>query len=224
MWIYIVEDDGEIRELEQYALERSGFRVAGFDRAAPFYAAMEQEMPDLVLLDIMLPGEDGLSVLRRLRDNAATRELPVILVTAKGSEMDTVRGLDLGADDYISKPFGIMELISRVRARLRSIPAVQRDLRFGGITLSQEKHSVTVDGAPVELTYKEFELLKLLLASPGIVFPRELIMDRVWGYPDGMSSRTLDMHIKTLRQKLGEKGRMVQTIRNVGYKLDLPRG
>lgn len=224
MKIYIVEDDTEIRELEQYALESSGFEAEGFPSAAPFYAAISRAVPALVLLDIMLPGEDGLTILRRLRTQPETRNTPVILVTAKSSELDTVRGLDLGADDYITKPFGIMELISRVKARLRSAPTAHAPLQYqyGGITLSEEKHQVTVDGTPVELTYKEFELLKLLLSAPGTAFTRDVIMDRIWGYSYEMSSRTLDMHIKTLRQKLGTKGSMVQTIRNVGFRLERP--
>ena len=221
MTIYIVEDDQEIRELEQYALTSSGFQVETFSSAPAFYSALCRGVPDLVLLDIMLPGEDGLTVLRRLRSQSETRSTPVILVTAKDTELDVVRGLDLGADDYISKPFGIMELISRVKARLRGVPTPQTPAQYsyGGITLSEETHSVTADGIPVELTYKEFELLKLLLTAPGTVFTRELIMERIWGYNYELSSRTLDMHIKTLRHKLGSKGAMVQTIRNVGFKL-----
>lgn len=224
MKIYIVEDDVEIRELEQYALESSGFQVEGFGSAAPFYAALSKSVPDLVLLDIMLPGEDGLTILRRLRTQAETRDTPVILVTAKSSELDTVRGLDLGADDYLAKPFGIMELISRVKARLRSAPTARPPVQYqyAGITLSEEKHQVTVDNIPVDLTYKEFELLKLLLSAPGTAFTRDVIMERIWGYNYELSSRTLDMHVKTLRQKLGPKGSMIQTIRNVGFKLERP--
>ena len=226
MKIYIVEDDAEIRELEQYALESSGFQVEAFGSAAPFYAAVGKAVPDLVLLDIMLPGEDGLTILRRLRTQSETRETPVILVTAKSSELDIVRGLDLGADDYLAKPFGIMELISRVKARLRSAPTARTpaEYQYCGITLSEEKHQVTVDGTAVELTFKEFELLKLLLSAPGTAFTRDVIMERVWGYNYELSSRTLDMHIKTLRQKLGPKGAMVQTIRNVGFKLERSEG
>lgn len=226
MKIYIVEDDQEIAELEQYALSSSGFQVETFSGGPAFYAALGRSVPDLVLLDIMLPGEDGLTILRRLRSQAETRSTPVILVTAKDSELDVVRGLDLGADDYIAKPFGIMELISRVKARLRSQPAAARQTRLtcGGITLSEEQRLVTVDGSPVELTYKEFELLKLLLTAPGTVFTRDLIMERIWGYNYELSSRTLDMHIKTLRHKLGAKGTMIQTIRNVGFKLQSPEG
>lgn len=222
MKIYIVEDNQEIRELEQYALESSGFQVESFSSAAPFYSALAKNIPDLILLDIMLPGEDGLTVLRHLRTRAETRETPVILVTAKSSELDTVRGLDLGADDYIAKPFGIMELISRVKARLRSVPAAKTGAQYsyGGLFLSEEKHQVLVDGEPIELTYKEFNLLKLLLSAPGTAFTRDVIMEKIWGYQYELSSRTLDMHIKTLRHKLGNKGPMIQTIRNVGFKLE----
>lgn len=222
MKIYIVEDDAEIRDLEQYALESSGFEVMPFDSAPGFYSAVRHQAPDLVLLDIMLPGEDGLQILRKLRTDPATRDIPVILVTAKSSELDTVRGLDLGADDYISKPFGIMELISRVKARLRSTSHAKAasEYHFEGIYLSEDKHEVTVDGQSIDLTYKEYELLKLLLSAPGTAFTRDLIMEKVWGYNYELSSRTLDMHIKTLRQKLGDKGSMIHTIRNVGFKLD----
>ena len=224
MKIYIVEDDKEIQELEQYALESSGFQVESFSSGPAFWSALSRGVPDLILLDIMLPGEDGLTILRRLRTQAETRSTPVILVTAKSSELDTVRGLDLGADDYLSKPFGIMELISRVKARLRSAPTAQTPVRYSyeGLTLSEEKHQVTVDGTPVELTYKEFELLKLLLSAPGKAFTRDVIMEKIWGYNYELSSRTLDMHIKTLRHKLGPKGNLVQTIRNVGFKLERP--
>lgn len=222
MMIYIVEDDPEIRALEQYALETSGFQVHSFSSAQTFYAALSSTLPDLVLLDIMLPGEDGLTILRRLRVRPDTKDIPVILVTAKSTELDTVRGLDLGADDYLTKPFGIMELISRVKARLRSVGVTKTPVQYhyDGIFLSEEKHLVTVDEQPVELTYKEFELLKLLLSAPGRAFTRDVIMEKIWGYNYELSSRTLDMHVKTLRQKLGEKGAMVQTIRNVGFKLE----
>lgn len=224
MKIYIVEDDKEIQELEQYALESSGFQVMSFSSGPAFWSALNRELPDLILLDIMLPGEDGLTILRRLRTQPETRNTPVILVTAKSSELDTVRGLDLGADDYLAKPFGIMELISRVKARLRSAPTAHTPVRFcyEGLELSEEKHQVTVDGVPVELTYKEFELLKLLLSAPGKAFTRDVIMEKIWGYNYELSSRTLDMHIKTLRRKLGSKGSLIQTIRNVGFKLERP--
>lgn len=226
MKIYIVEDDPEIRELEQYALESSDFQAESFASAPPFYTALSASVPDLILLDIMLPGEDGLTILRKLRTRAETRDTPVILVTARNSELDTVRGLDLGADDYLSKPFGIMELISRVKARLRGSSTAKTPVQYsyGGLFLSEEKHLVTVDGKPVELTYKEFELLKLLLSAPGNAFTRDVIMERIWGYNYELSSRTLDMHVKTLRQKLGAKGAMIQTIRNVGFKLERLEG
>ena len=222
MKIYIVEDDPEIRELEQYALESGGFQAESFPSAAPFYTALSAGTPDLILLDIMLPGEDGLTILRKLRTRMDTRDVPIILVTAKDSELDTVRGLDLGADDYLPKPFGIMELISRVKARLRgaSTARLPAEYSYGGLYLSEEKHLVTVDGVPAELTYKEFELLKLLLSAPGNAFTRDVIMERIWGYHYELSSRTLDMHVKTLRQKLGAKSGMIQTIRNVGFKLE----
>lgn len=222
MKIYIVEDNQEIRELEQYALESSGYQVKSFATAAPFYTELSHSTPDLILLDIMLPGEDGLTILRHLRTRPETQEVPIILVTAKSSELDTVKGLDLGADDYITKPFGIMELISRVKARLRSAAYTKAPgtYSYGGIFLSEERHQVLVDDVPVELTYKEFNLLKLLLSAPGTAFTRDLIMEKIWGYQYELSSRTLDMHIKTLRQKLGPKGAMIQTIRNVGFKLE----
>ena len=219
MKIYIVEDDPEIRELESYALRSSGYETAEFAEGSSFFEALSKEKPALVLLDVMLPGEDGLSILKTLRSQADTSTLPVILVTARSTELDTVRGLDLGADDYIAKPFGIMELVSRVRARTRHMQTEPEVYRCGGITLSEASRSVTVDGEPCELTYKEYELLALLLHNAGRVLTREQIMDRIWGYDYGGSSRTLDMHIKTLRQKLGDSGSLIHTIRNVGYRL-----
>ena len=222
MKIHIVEDNQEIRELEEYALRSAGYETEGFSAAPACWRALSRAVPDLILLDIMLPGEDGLSVLRQLRSRPETRETPVILVTAKSSELDTVKGLDLGADDYITKPFGIMELISRVKARLRTSSATHSHgtYSYGGIFLSEEKHQATMDGQPMELTYKEFQLLKLLLSAPGTAFTRDVIMEKIWGYEYELSSRTLDMHIKTLRHKLGEKGSMIHTVRNVGYKLE----
>ena len=224
MRIFIVEDDPEIRELESYALESSGFETACFSDGESFFAALGQETPGLVLLDIMLPGEDGLSILKKLRSDPRTQAVPVIMVTAKTTEIDTIRGLDLGADDYIAKPFRIMELVSRVKARTRRLaqtaPTV---ISCGGVEMDDSKRTVTVDGAPCELTYKEYELLKLFLTSPGIVLSRDIIMERVWGmnYYE-VSSRTVDMHVKTLRQKLGDHSSLIQTVRNVGYKLEAP--
>lgn len=219
MKIYIVEDDPQIRELESYALESSGFETKSFAEGTSFFHALSNEIPALVLLDVMLPGESGLDILKRLRAQPETATLPVILVTAKSSELDTVRGLDLGADDYISKPFGVMELVSRVKARTRHQKKDADTLRYGVISLSEESHSVSVSGEPIELTYKEYELLLLLLRNTGRVMTRDQIMERIWGYDYSGSSRTLDMHIKTLRQKLGDAGRCIQTIRNVGYRM-----
>lgn len=222
--IFCVEDEAGIRELMVYTLKASGFEALGLNDGEELFKALEQETPELILLDIMLPGEDGISILKKLRSRSATADIPVIMATAKGTEYDKVIGLDLGADDYLAKPFGIMELISRVKARLRSAPTAHTPVRFcyEGLELSEEKHQVTVDRVPVELTYKEFELLKLLLSAPGKAFTRDVIMEKIWGYNYELSSRTLDMHIKTLRRKLGSKGSLIQTIRNVGFKLERP--
>lgn len=220
MKIYIVEDDTEIRELESYALTSSGFETACFAEGESFLQALQHEKPALVLLDVMLPGKNGLELLRLIRSQADTAHLPVILVTARSSELDTVRGLDMGADDYISKPFGVMELVSRVKARTRNLDADETVLQAGEIILNKTNRSVLVQGIPCELTFKEFELLNLFMLHTGRVMSRELIMERIWGYDYGGSSRTLDMHIKTLRQKLGPYGGMIHTIRNVGYQLE----
>ena len=220
--IYIVEDDRSISEIESYSLKNSGYDVAVFENAASFYAALETQIPQLVLLDIMLPDEDGMSILKKLREGVATRRLPVILVTAKTTEMAKVKGLDQGADDYLTKPFGVMELISRVKALLRRSEGVgeEKFLSLGKIFLDNEKHAVYVKEEPCDLTYKEFELLKLLLQNAGIVTSRDKILNKVWGVDFEGESRTLDMHIKTLRQKLGEEGNHIRTVRNVGYILE----
>lgn len=220
--IFIVEDDRSISEIESYSLKNSGYDVAVFENAASFYAALETQIPQLVLLDIMLPDEDGMSILKKLREGVATRRLPVILVTAKTTEMDKVKGLDQGADDYLTKPFGVMELISRVKALLRRSEGVgeEKFLSLGKIFLDNEKHAVYVKEEPCDLTYKEFELLKLLLQNAGIVTSRDKILNKVWGVDFEGESRTLDMHIKTLRQKLGEEGNHIRTVRNVGYILE----
>lgn len=222
--IYVVEDDKSIQEIEVFALSGAGFTVKGFDNAKTFIAALEEKLPDIILLDIMLPDEDGLSLLKKLRAKKETAMLPIILVTAKGAEIDKVKGLDFGADDYITKPFGVMELISRVKAMLRRSKAmgedVAKEITVGRITLNRESHSVSVDGVGVELTYKEFELLKLLMMNARIVTTREVILDRVWGTDYEGESRTLDMHIKTLRQKLKGASGMIKTVRNVGYILN----
>ncbi len=218
--IYIVEDDANIRELECYALQSSGFHAACFENGESFFEACSDTIPELVLLDIMLPYEDGLSILKRIREQPDLKDVPVIMVTAKTSELDKVKGLDSGADDYMTKPFGVMELISRVKALLRrTSPKRQEILSAGRIQLDDSRHLVTVNGDSRELTYKEYELLKLLMLNYGIVLSRDKIMERVWGFDYEGESRTVDMHIKTLRQKLGECGMMIKTVRNVGYKL-----
>ena len=218
--VYIVEDDRNIREIETFALRNTGYEVMGFECAKDFYKEMENRKPDIILLDIMLPDEDGLEIVRKLRAIAGTRGIPVIMVTAKASEIDKVKGLDMGADDYMTKPFGVMELISRVKALLRrSSAGEEKSLHIGSVCLDIEKHSVTVDGVLCELTYKEYELLRLLMNRAGIVTSRDMILERVWGTDFEGESRTLDMHIKTLRRKLNGAGAMIKTIRNVGYKI-----
>ncbi len=220
--IYILEDDKNIQEIESFAIKGNGYDVCAFDDAQAFDRGMQERKPDLLLLDVMLPGEDGLSVLKRLRSNSDTKELPVILVTAKDSEIDTVKGLDLGADDYITKPFGVMELISRIRAIMRRVRPASDDvvLKYKNIYLDQDRRGCLVDGENVELTFKEYELLWLFLSNPGIVLTRETIMETVWGTDFAGESRTIDMHIRTLRKKLGEAGSLVITVRNVGYKME----
>ena len=219
--IYIVEDDASIRELEQYALQTNQYTVRGFEDGASFWAAVRETVPDLVILDVMLPDEDGYQILGRLRETAATRTVPVIMVAAKTSEIDVVKRLDHGTDDYLCKPFGIMELISRVKAVLRRYQREDNTvLRFGGIMLDDGQHQVTVDGEPCALTFKEYELLKCLLVNQRIVMTREKLMDKVWGMDYEGETRTVDMHIKTLRKKLGAGGELIKTVRNVGYKID----
>ena len=217
--IYILEDDLNIQEIEAYALKNSGYQTEGFDNARDFFKKVSERVPSLLLLDIMLPDADGLDVLRKLRSMPETKKLPIILVTAKTSEIDKVKGLDVGADDYITKPFGIMELISRVKALLRRSAYVEEKkfLTLGSVFMDDEKHAVYVNDQVCELTYKEYELLKLLKSNAGIVTARDTIMERIWGIDFEGESRTLDMHIKTLRKKLGEAGSMIKTVRNVGY-------
>ncbi len=221
--IYIVEDDTNIREIERYALKNSGYDVEEFSCGAELFARVKQQLPSLILLDIMLPNEDGLDILARLREDEATAKLPIIMVTARTSELDKVKGLDLGADDYVTKPFGIMELISRVKALLRRTQELTHEksrMRHGAILLDNDKHAVFLDGAPCELTYKEFELLKYLMTNKGIVLSRDKIMDQVWGFEYEGESRTVDMHVKTLRRKLGTSGSCIKTVRNVGYMIE----
>ncbi|MCX4269469.1 MAG: response regulator transcription factor [Lachnospiraceae bacterium] len=223
--IYIVEDDGNICEIETFSLKNSGYTVESFSCAKDFYRQLETALPNLILLDVMLPDEDGLSIVKRLRSRFDTKKIPIILVTAKTSELDKVKGLDIGADDYITKPFGVMELISRVKAMLRrSMDGTEREeagqMQVGEIVMDQGRHVVLVKGEICELTYKEYELLKFLISNAGMVLSRERIMDRVWGIDFEGESRTLDMHIKTLRQKLREAGGCIKTVRNVGYIIE----
>ena len=222
--IYIVEDDLNIQEIELFALKNSGYQAVGFETAREFYKALDTKLPELILLDIMLPDEDGMNILRRLRTRADTQRIPVILVTAKGSEIDKVKGLDGGADDYIAKPFGVMEMIARVKALLRRSSGDTEDVLFcGSVRLDSVKRLVTAQGEPVELTYKEFELLRLLMKNCGIVISRDVIMERVWDSSFEGESRTIDVHVRSLRQKLGACGAIIKTIRNVGYMADAQR-
>ena len=222
--IYIVEDDLNIQEIELFALKNSGYQAVGFETAREFYKALDTKLPELILLDIMLPDEDGMNILRRLRTRADTQRIPVILVTAKGSEIDKVKGLDGGADDYIAKPFGVMEMIARVKALLRRSSGDTEDvLSCGSVRLDSVKRLVTAQGEPVELTYKEFELLRLLMKNCGIVISRDVIMERVWDSSFEGESRTIDVHVRSLRQKLGACGAIIKTIRNVGYMAEAQR-
>ena len=219
--IYLVEDDASIRELVVYALSNSGYPAQGFDTPSAFWQAMARETPGMILLDIMLPEEDGLQILQKLRRDPVTRRTPVIMLTAKGSEYDKVIGLEAGADDYIPKPFGMMELIARVKALLRrtEAPAEAESLTVGCLTVSPERHLVQVEGAAVSLTLKEFELLCMLLKHQGMVLTRDQLLNRIWGYSFDGENRTVDVHIRTLRQKLGTAGDLIETVRGVGYKI-----
>ena len=223
--IYVVEDDKNIQEIETFALSGSGYQTVGFDNAVQFFEALNQEVPDLIILDVMLPDKDGISVVKKLREMEETAMIPILMVTAKTSEIDKVKGLDSGADDYMTKPFGVMELISRVKALLRRSNVIEKAkdkiLTLGGVKLDTEKHQVTVNGEVCELTYKEYQLLKLLMRNAGMVTTRQMILDRVWGTDFEGESRTLDMHIKTLRQKLQDEGSMIRTVRNVGYIMNV---
>ena len=219
--IYLVEDDDSIRKLVVYALENHGYQAQGFDRPSQFRAALGKQLPELVLLDIMLPEEDGISILKDLRADARTASLPVIMLTARNTEYDRVTGLDAGADDYISKPFGMMELTARVRAVLRRRPAEVRpdEYRLGSLSVNPERHEVRVDGEIIHLTYKEFMLLQLLFENQNRVLTREVLLDRIWGLGMERENRTLDVHIRTLRAKLGPAGSCIQTVRGIGYRL-----
>ena len=217
--VYIAEDDIDIREMEVYALKSAGFSVDAFPDGASLLAAVGLRIPDLVLLDIMMPGQDGLSVLKELRSGPETQAIPIIMVTAKTSEADTVKGLDSGADDYLTKPFGIMELVSRCKALLRRSRRKTSMLAFEPIELDDDRHRVTVNGQETELTFKEYGLLKYLLENRGAPVTRDQLMQAVWGFAFTGETRTVDMHIKTLRKKLGEAGNLIETVRNVGYRI-----
>ena len=220
--IFVVEDDADIREVEVYALRSTGFSAKGFSDGAAFFAALKESTPELVLLDVMLPGEDGVSILKKLRAETATKGIPVVMATAKGAEYDKIMSLDLGADDYLVKPFGMMEMVARVRAVLRRVlPAKENGaLRCGGIELDLMAHKVTAGGAPVELTLKEFEILHLLMSRPGTVFTRDQLLSEIWGMDYDGETRTVDVHIRTLRLKLGESGSAIETVRGVGYRME----
>ncbi len=222
--IWCVEDDASIRDIEVYALNSAGFEARGFEDGSSFYAAItsEKDKPQLIVLDVMLPGIDGIELLRRIRANAALKQIPIVMATAKGSEYDKIQGLDLGADYYLTKPFGIMELISCVKAVLRRCGAEDEKsmLSACGISMNTLEHTVSADGERITLTYKEYELLKLFLSHMGTAFTREQLMERVWGTDYMGETRTIDMHIRTLRQKLGKCGESIKTVRNVGYRME----
>lgn len=221
--IFCVEDDAGIRDLMIYTLNASGFRAVGFENAKEFYTALADTVPELIMLDIMLPGEDGISILKRLKADARTADIPVIMATAKGNEYDKVIGLDLGADDYLAKPFGMMEMASRVRAVLRrSGRAAEKQLiRVGGLEMNLGEHIVTADGIRIQLTLKEFELLRTFMTNPGRAFTREQLLSSVWCEDFMGETRTVDVHVGTLRQKLGSCGKYIRTVRGVGYKLEV---
>lgn len=219
--IYIVEDDESIREIETIALKNSNYIVSAFENAKEFYKKLDELVPDLILLDVMLPDESGYDIVRKLRKRPATQDIPIIMVTAKTTEMDMIKGLDGGADDYIKKPFSIMELITRVKALLRRTAKEEpKLLKLDDLMIDHERHVVTVNNEPVDLTYKEYELLRLLMGSQGIVMTREVIMRNVWDTDFEGETRTVDMHIKTLRHKLGDYGSRIKTVRNVGYVIE----
>ena len=220
--IWCVEDDASIRDIEVYTLTSTGFEARGFDDGVSFWSALQTQKPDLVVLDVMLPGVDGIELLQRMKASAELRTIPVVMATAKGAEYDKIRGLDLGADYYLVKPFGVMELVSCVKAVLRRCRTDKAAhlLRSGGLVVDLDAHTVTVDGARVALTYKEFELLRLFLSHPGMAFTRDQLFQEVWGMDFCGETRTVDMHIRTLRQKLGPYGRRIETVRNVGYRME----
>ena len=221
--IYIVEDDKNISEIESFSLKNAGHQTVEFPDGRSFYKELAEKKPDLILLDIMLPDEDGLSILRKIREKRETKRIPVIMVTAKTTEIDKVKGLDNGADDYMTKPFGVMELVSRVKALLRRTGEqdAEKVIKIGDLVIDDEKRKVFVSGSAVELTYKEYELLHYLAQNQEIVLPRDSIMEHIWHANGEIESRTLDVHIKTLRHKLGDAGKYIKTVRNVGYCMNL---
>lgn len=219
--IYIVEDDRNIQEIEIFALKNSGYQAVGFETAKEFYGALSEKLPELILLDIMLPGEDGYNILKRLKSDTRTRDIPVIMVTAKEAEFDKVKGLEGGADDYITKPFGMMEFVARVKAVLRRCArqSEERELHCKGLRVNVSRHEVSYQGEVKELTRKEFELLEYLMENKGLVMSRNQILCHVWGYDFDGETRTVDVHVRTLRQKLGEAGNLIETVRGVGYRI-----
>lgn len=223
--IWCVEDDASIRDIEVYALQSTGFEAKGFEDGTSFWEALRTGRPELVVLDVMLPGIDGMELLRRMRADAALSDIPVVMATAKGAEYDKIRGLDLGADYYLTKPFGVMELVSCVKAVLRRCKpkAQEHILKADGLEVNLDEHTVTGDGEKIVLTYKEFELLKLFLSNPGTAFTRDKLMEEVWSTDYCGETRTVDMHIRTLRQKLGRFGEMIKTVRGVGYRLEVDK-
>ena len=220
--IWCVEDDPSIRDIEVYALSSTGFEARGFEDGDSFWDALQSEKPELVVLDVMLPGRDGVTLLKMMKASEELREIPVIMATARGSEYDKIQSLDLGADDYLVKPFGIMEMVSRVKAVLRRCKrsAPSSLLKLDGLVLNPVEHTVSIDGERIALTYKEYELLHLFLSQPGIAFTREQLLSNVWNTEYFGETRTVDMHIRTLRQKLGSYGHIIETVRNVGYRLE----
>ena len=220
--IWCVDDDNTIRDIEVYTLTQTGFEAKGFADGISMLEALKTEKPELIVLDIMLPGEDGVEILKEIRSNPETRKIPVIMATAKGTEMDKIQGLDTGADDYLVKPFGVMEMVSRIKAVLRRCEPDEKEevLSIGKITLSDKEHLVIVNGEKVVLTFKEFEILKFFMSNPGIVFSRDKLLSEVWEIDYLGESRTVDMHIKTLRQKLGDAGALIETVIGVGYKME----
>ena len=224
--IWYVEDDDSIRDIAIYALNSAGFETRGFEDGISFWEALKKEKPELIVLDVMLPGMDGIELLSKMKESAQLNDIPVIMATAKGTEYDKIQSLDLGADDYLVKPFGIMEMVSRVKAVLRRCYRTRETDRFkiGGLMLNPNEHTVSVDGERVILTYKEYELLRLVLSQPGHAFTREQLLSHVWNTDFVGETRTVDMHIRTLRQKLGAYGNMIETVRNVGYRLEGKHG